>query len=97
VYDSKYKSLPITAVDQILQLIQSEQDAVTINCKTMQLQEGNDACGTFAIAAATSLWHGEDLITKVWKQNLMWKHIMQCFEEDQMIPFPNNSNEMGRF
>jgi len=67
VYDSKYKSLPVVAVDQILQLIQSEQDAVTINCKTMQVQEGDDACGTFAIAVATSLWHGQNPISKVWK------------------------------
>ena len=37
VYDSKYKSLPMAAVDQILQLIQSPKDAVTINCKTMQV------------------------------------------------------------
>jgi len=66
VYDSKYKSLPIAAVGQILQLIQSEQDAVTINCKTMQVQEGgDDACGTFATAVATLLWHGENPITKV--------------------------------
>ena len=50
----------MAAVDQILQLIQLPKDAVTINCKTMQVQEGDDACGTFAIAVATSLWHGEN-------------------------------------
>ena len=35
VYDSKYLSLPMAAVDQILQLIQTEQDSVTITCKKM--------------------------------------------------------------
>ena len=36
VYDSKYTIIPMAAVDLILQLIQSDQDAVTINCMKMQ-------------------------------------------------------------
>ena len=54
-YDSKYTTIPMATVDLILHLIRSDHDAVTINCKKMQEQSGNDACGTFAIAVATSL------------------------------------------
>ena len=78
----------MAAVDLILQLIQSDQDAVTINCKKMQEQSGNDACGTFAIAVATSLCYEDDPTSKVWKQDLMWQHILECFELGQMTPFP---------
>jgi len=76
VHDSKYKSLPMTAVDQILQLIQSEQDSVTINC-----------------SSSTSLWHGDSPASKIYKQNVMWQHIMECFEVGQMIPFPLNTQK----
>ena len=90
VHDSKYTSISMAAVDLILQLIQSEfdQDAVTINCKKMQEQSGNDACGTFAIAVATSLCYEDDTTSKVWKQNLMRQHILECFEVGKMTPFP---------
>ena len=88
VYDSKYTTIPMAAVDLILQLIQSDQDTVTINCKKMQEQSGNDACGTFAIAVATSLCYEDDPTSKVWKQDLMWQHILECFEIGQMTPFP---------
>ena len=37
VYDSKYLSLPMAAVDQILQLVQTEQDSVTITCKNKKV------------------------------------------------------------
>ena len=78
----------MAAVDQILQLIQTEQDSVTITCKKMQEHEGDNECGTFTIAVATSLWHGNDPASKVWKQSLMWQHILECFEAGQMTSFP---------
>ena len=80
----------MAAVDLILQLIQSEsdRDAVTINCMKMQEQSGNDACGTFAIAVATALCYKDDPTSKVWKQNLMRQHILECFEVGKMTLFP---------
>ena len=54
----------------------------------MQEQESDDAYGTFAIAVATSLWHGNDPASKVWKQSFMWQHILEYFEAGQMTPFP---------
>ena len=77
VYDSKYFSPINSTVDLTLELIKSEQDAVTINSVKMQQQSGNDACGVFAIAVATALCHSKD---PQWNQDSMWQHIQQCFE-----------------
>ena len=55
---------------------------VTITCKKMQ-EQGDDAT-----TVATSLWHGNDPASRVWKQSLMWQHILKCFEAGQMTPFP---------
>ena len=87
VYDSKYFS-PINAtVDLILELIKSEQDAFTINSVKMQQQSGDDACGVFAIAVSTALYHNKDPSTIRWNQDSMWQHIQQCFEAGKML-FP---------
>lgn len=63
IYDSKYASLVMTTVDLILEVIESEQDTVTINSIKMQEQVGCDACGVFAIAVATALCHNDDPTT----------------------------------
>ena len=55
---------------------------VTITYKKMQ-EQGDDAT-----TVATALWHGNDPASKVWKQSLMWQHILECFEAGQMTPFP---------
>jgi len=76
VYGSKYFSPINSTVDLTLELIKSEQDAVTINSMKMQQQNGNDACGVFAIAVATALCHSKDPSTIQWNQDSMWQHIL---------------------
>ena len=88
IYDSKYSSPIMTTVDLILDLIKCEQDTVTINSVKMQEQLGSDACGVFAVAVATALCHKEDPSTIQWNQNLMWQHILECFEAGKMTLFP---------
>ena len=87
IYDSKYSSPIMTTVDLILELIKCEHDAVTINSIKMQEQLGSDACGLFAVAVATALCHKEDPSTIQWNQDLMWHHILQCFEAGKMTLF----------
>ena len=48
---------------------------VTITCKKMQ-EQGDDAT-----TVATSLWHGNDPASKVWKQSLMWQHILDALKQ----------------
>jgi len=97
VYDSKYPSPILATVDLIIDLIKSEQDAITINSIKMQQQVGDDACGGFALAVATTLCQKEDPSTIQWNQDLMWQHIQDCFESGKMTQFPlieyNNENK----
>jgi len=78
----------MTTVDVILELMKPEKGAVTINSINMQQQRGDDACGVFTIAVATALCHKDDPITIQWNQDLMWQHVLQCFEAGKMTPFP---------
>ena len=49
-------------------------------------QEGVNDCGIFAIAAATALAFGSAPVQL--QQSGMRDHILKCFEDGTMIPFP---------
>ena len=48
-------------------------------------------CGLFAITTATLLAHGSDPTCYVFEQPPMRKHLLQCFENLKLCPFPTQS------
>ena len=52
----------------------------------VQKQQGDVDCGVFSTAIATSLLH--DLSPGPYKQSLLRRHLLSCFENKAMIPFP---------
>ena len=45
-------------------------------------------CGLFAIANATALLHGTNPVRCVWDTSIMRRHLVKCFEDNKMEPFP---------
>ena len=59
--------------------------AVSVFLEPSQQQQGGSDCGVFAIATCTALAHG---ITPLFKQEKMRQHLVQCFENAKLSPFP---------
>ena len=59
--------------------------------KTSKQKVVND-CGLFVIAAATAL--AFDLNPVQFDQNIMREHLIKCFEERKMSPFPHNEQQL---
>lgn len=51
-------------------------------------QTGHQDCGLFAIAYLTSVCHGEDPTEIIYLQNEMRAHLIKCFENCKLEPFP---------
>ena len=56
--------------------------------QSMQRQNGSADCGLFAIAVAVDLAYGMDPSRATYKQPLMRRHLVKCFDEQVMSIFP---------
>ena len=54
----------------------------------VQKQYGGDDCGLFAISMAFDLCCGIDPFTQIVNQDQMRDHLLSCFEEEVITPFP---------
>ena len=82
VYDSLHESI----ADVIFDLFHTSQVTMMNSCK--QSCEGYVDCGVFAIANATAIAHGMNPETIQFMQSLMRKHLLSCFEQETLTPFP---------
>ena len=53
-----------------------------------QKQMGVKDCGLFSIAFATSIAFGQNPARQKFQQQSMRAHLVNCFENKKMIPFP---------
>ena len=51
-------------------------------------QAGTDDCKVFAAAYSTSLVYGHDPSCYIYDQRVMRTHLIKCFEEHMIQPFP---------
>ena len=56
--------------------------------QSMQRQNGSADCGLFAIAVAVDMAHGLDPSRATYKQPLMRRHLVKCFDQQVMAIFP---------
>ena len=55
----------------------------------MQEQSGTSEYGLFAIATATAICNGQDLCMLEFDQFFRRKHLLQCFQNGAVLPFPS--------
>lgn len=83
-YDSIFNDINITTRHLLLQLFGQEARLKLMVCPQ---QKGGMDCGVFAIAVCTSLAHSLPLPLS-FKQNSMRAHLLKCFKDLQLTPFP---------
>ena len=90
IYDSVYSSVDKATIAIITRLFQSSAVKIVTSSK----QKGGTDCGVFAIATATALAHGI-LNVSSFDQSAMRQHLINCFKENLMTPFPCSSSKLS--
>ena len=67
-----------------------------INHIPVQLQRGTSDCGLFAIAFALHAALGDDLRDITFDQSKLRSHLLWCFTNNQLTPFPITSSTVPR-
>ena len=88
LYDSKYSCLSESSKILLSKLIKTDKPTITIKMASVTKQSGDSDCGLFAIAYATHLSNGLDPSLCVFNQAQMRQHIINCFESENLQPFP---------
>ena len=91
VYNSSFTELNQESYDLILRIFHTrinDDRRTTVVMKELQKQKGSTDCGLFAIAVMTSLAHKEDPSTTKYNQNKMRQHLLDCFSNKFLMPFP---------
>ena len=83
LFDSLYKSID-TETMELVSLCFGKDVSVSLE---VSQQQGGSNCGLFAIATCTALAHGITG-TPQFKQQMMRHHLIQCFENNKLSPFP---------
>ena len=98
VYDSAPYPLSSCSVlfKQVAAVADCKNSILELRYVDVQVQEGANDCGLFAIAFATALCNGIDPHSLSLDQNSMREHLISCFEEGEMLPFPL-SPQLRRF
>ena len=61
---------------------------ISIDCCITQKQIGAKDCGVFALANAFHFAHGDDISRTNFDQCKMRSHVVKCFMEEKLAPFP---------
>jgi hypothetical protein len=100
LFDSFFsKLLPPTVEEQLLQLYSSwvKNNSLSVTILPMQQQRvGSVDCGVFTIAAAFHIAIGDDITTLTFDFMRMREHLLHCFEEQCVSPFPMKKKPVKR-
>ena len=95
VYDCLYSTLSPSAVQQICNLLHTNQSKLTVRMQDVQIQSGGGDCGLFSIASAVCLCQGKDPCKFSWTQELMRKHLAACLSHQRLMLFPGKSRKVS--
>lgn len=87
VYDSLFKTLDGETKKVVCSLFKS-LPVGNVKVVKSQKQRGAKDCGLFAVAFATALAHGQNPSKVKFQQDLMRSHLVTCFQEEKLVPFP---------
>ena len=85
IFDSPYPSIDPSTRELVNKLYGRDVQVVV---EEGPKQEGHRDRGLFAIATATLLAHGCDPTLYKFEQPAMRKHLLDCFENLKLCPFP---------
>ena len=88
VYDCVSGSPTSSLLNQIASIVCTPKDIIKLTYVDVQMQQGCDDCGLFAIAFATSLARGEQPGSFFYQQKVMRKHLVDCLEKQNITAFP---------
>ena len=88
-FDSLFKTLDDETKATICRLFRSSATSTPkVKVINSPKQEGSKDCGLFSIASATSIAFGLTPNKQKFKQQSMRAHLVKCFENNKLIPFP---------
>jgi len=94
IYDSIPSCyLPACTKEQIAATLFSNEKTLTLEYKAVQVQQGSNDCGLFAIAFATSLCGGENPVEINYKQHLFYSHLLNCVTKQEISVFPRSTRK----
>ena len=88
VYDSVYQTLDSDTTQVILSLFEASTSPLQLQMVQTQKQRGARDCGLFSIATITAIAFHLDPTTITYDQTAMRPHLIQCFQEHTLKPFP---------
>ena len=88
IYDSKYSSLSQRTQTLIAKLVNTDKPSFTVRVASVTKQSGASDCGLYAIANITHIVTGLDPSLYIFRQALMRNHLLKCFEQKKLEPFP---------
>ena len=91
VYHSLHGSLSSHTQCLIADLLQCKASSFELRYQDVQWQSNGSDCGLFALANASALCNGVEPTKVSFDQYRMQKHLLSCFENCNMIPFPVSS------
>ena len=91
VYDSMYNFIKLDTMLQISSFVRSNDKFLQFRLVNVKRQPDSYSCGQFAIATAVELANGNEPALCNWTVHQMRTHIIQCFQDQRMTPFPRES------
>ena len=88
VYDSKYSSLSPSAQALLAKLVHTDKPTFTVKLANVTKQSGASDCGLYAIAYLIHIASGLNPSVVIFEQAKMRKHLIKCFEQKNIEPFP---------
>ena len=89
IYDSLVQpNMSLQTKKMICSLAKTRCKTLTFDIINVMVQPNMWDCGVFALANATELMYGYDPARCQWKTDEMRKHLIDCFENGQMLRFP---------
>lgn len=88
VYDSLFQYLDRDSIQLIETLFWCDGIDTQIKMIQCRKQTGAKDCGIFAIAFATAITHGLNPSRQNFNQQVMRAHLVDCFNNKLLIPFP---------
>ena len=88
VYDPKNYSISSSTQTILAKLVNTDKPSFTVRMASVVKQSGCSDCGLFAVAYVTHLANNLNPSLCVFSQSKMRSHLMHCFEQKRLDPFP---------
>ena len=75
----------------IASIVQAKSSQILLHLERVQMQLNSVDCGVYAIAFLTDLCYGKDPASCQYAPTEIRNHLVTCFENGHMTPFPSTS------